>query len=168
MKNTGIIRKIDKLGRIVIPKEIRNSLRILDDDNLELLIDGENIVLKKFSYIKNIKNIAQTLLNSIKYTNEYNVIIYDSNSVIATTHKYKFLIGSLPTFDMLKYIPIYNSINKYENIDIEQNKQEIYIKPIISNGTFIANIIVISDEKIDKEKSIINYISNFIGKYMEI
>ena len=67
MKNTGIVRKIDRLGRIVIPKEIRNTLRILDDDNLELLIDGENIVLKKYSYMKNFADIAKNLLSNINF-----------------------------------------------------------------------------------------------------
>ena len=47
MSTTGIIRRIDELGRIVIPKEIRKNLRIKNGDNLEILVDGENITLKK-------------------------------------------------------------------------------------------------------------------------
>ena len=50
MSTTGIIRRIDELGRIVIPKEIRKSLRIKNGDNLEILVDGENITLKKYSH----------------------------------------------------------------------------------------------------------------------
>ena len=47
--STGIIRRIDELGRIVIPKEIRKSLRIRVGENLEISVDGESIILKKFS-----------------------------------------------------------------------------------------------------------------------
>lgn len=47
MKSTGICRPVDELGRIVIPKEIRNSLNIKEKDPLEIYIDGESIVLKK-------------------------------------------------------------------------------------------------------------------------
>ena len=48
MKTTGIIRRIDELGRIVIPKEIRRSLRIKEGENIEILIDNDNIILKKY------------------------------------------------------------------------------------------------------------------------
>ena len=51
MKSTGVIRRIDDLGRIVIPKEIRKNLRIKDGDNLEIFISSEDLVLKKYSYL---------------------------------------------------------------------------------------------------------------------
>ena len=49
MKTTGVIRRIDELGRIVIPKEIRKSLRIKNGESLEVYLDGDSIILKKFS-----------------------------------------------------------------------------------------------------------------------
>ena len=52
MSTTGIIRRIDELGRIDIPKEIRKNLRIKNGDNLEILVDGENITLRKYSQIE--------------------------------------------------------------------------------------------------------------------
>lgn len=48
MKSTGIIRKLDELGRVVIPKEIRNKLNIEEKDPIEIYLDGESIVLKKY------------------------------------------------------------------------------------------------------------------------
>ena len=48
MKSTGIVRKLDELGRIVIPKEIRNKLNIEQKDSIEIYTDGNSIVLKKF------------------------------------------------------------------------------------------------------------------------
>ena len=48
MKATGIVRPIDPLGRIVLPKELRNHLHIKERDSLEIFMDGENIVLKKY------------------------------------------------------------------------------------------------------------------------
>ena len=55
LSTTGIIRRIDELGRIVIPKEIRKNLRIKNGDNLEILVEGENITLKKFSQKKKLQ-----------------------------------------------------------------------------------------------------------------
>lgn len=63
MKSTGIFRKIDELGRIVIPREIRNSLEIEERDPLEIYIDGSSIILKKFEatciFCENTKNLTK-------------------------------------------------------------------------------------------------------------
>lgn len=48
MKTTGVIRRIDELGRIVIPKEIRKNLRIKNGDSLEIFLESDNIILKKY------------------------------------------------------------------------------------------------------------------------
>ncbi|WP_144481716.1 AbrB/MazE/SpoVT family DNA-binding domain-containing protein [Bacillus pumilus] len=48
MKNTGIVRKIDQLGRVVIPKELRNTLNIKETDPLEIFVDGESVIFQKY------------------------------------------------------------------------------------------------------------------------
>ena len=54
MKTTGVVRRIDDLGRIVIPKEIRKSLRIKDGESLEICLDSDNIVLKNYAELNNL------------------------------------------------------------------------------------------------------------------
>ena len=49
MKSTGIVRKVDELGRIVIPKELRKTFEIAERDSLEIYVDGEQIILKKYA-----------------------------------------------------------------------------------------------------------------------
>ena len=49
MKSTGIVRRVDELGRIVLPKELRDTLYIKEKDPIEILVDGEDIVLRKFA-----------------------------------------------------------------------------------------------------------------------
>ncbi len=56
IKSTGIVRKVDELGRIVLPKELRNTMRIAQKDPLEIYVEGESIVLRKYS--SNDENIA--------------------------------------------------------------------------------------------------------------
>lgn len=48
MKSTGIVRKVDELGRVVIPIELRRTLNIEEKDSLEIYVDGEHIILKKY------------------------------------------------------------------------------------------------------------------------
>lgn len=48
MKSTGVVRRVDELGRIVIPKELRTKLDIAEKDSLEIFVDGEQIILKKY------------------------------------------------------------------------------------------------------------------------
>ena len=63
MKSTGIIRKVDELGRIVVPIELRNKLNINVKDEVEIYVDGTSIVLKKFEpnciFCGNTKNLVQ-------------------------------------------------------------------------------------------------------------
>ncbi|MCR2044240.1 AbrB/MazE/SpoVT family DNA-binding domain-containing protein [Anaerosalibacter massiliensis] len=49
MKSTGIVRKVDELGRVVIPIELRRTLEIAEKDALEIYVDGEQIILKKYA-----------------------------------------------------------------------------------------------------------------------
>ena len=78
MKSTGIVRKIDELGRFVIPMEMRNKLGISNNDSLEIYVEGTSIILKKYQpdcvvcgNSKNIteykgKNICEKCLNDLK------------------------------------------------------------------------------------------------------
>lgn len=63
MKSTGIVRRLDELGRVVIPIELRNKLNIVERDPMEIYVDGENIILKKYEstciFCGNSKNLKE-------------------------------------------------------------------------------------------------------------
>ncbi len=65
MKSTGIVRKVDELGRIVIPKELRKSFNVNEGNPLEIYTDGDNIILKKYTpgchCCKNTDNLIEVL-----------------------------------------------------------------------------------------------------------
>ena len=61
MKQTGVVRKIDELGRIVLPKEIRRNLGIKDGESLEIFVDEKGVYLQKYSKISNLKEISKEL-----------------------------------------------------------------------------------------------------------
>ena len=65
MKATGIVRRIDELGRVVIPKEIRRTLRIREGDPLELFTDRDELMLKKYSPIASIERFSEASVKSL-------------------------------------------------------------------------------------------------------
>ena len=86
MKATGIVRRIDDLGRIVVPKEIRRTLRIREGDPLEIFTDREGeIILKKYSPIGELSQFAGEYAESLAHTTGYLVLITDGDHVVAAS-----------------------------------------------------------------------------------
>lgn len=84
MKATGIVRRIDELGRVVVPKEIRRTLRIREGDPLEIFTDREGeIILKKYSPIGELGLFAQQYAETLAQTSGHTVCITDRDQVIA-------------------------------------------------------------------------------------
>ncbi len=84
MKATGIVRRIDDLGRVVIPKEIRRTLRIREGDPLEIFTDREGeVILKKYSPIGELATFAKQYAESLSQTLGETVCITDNDQIIA-------------------------------------------------------------------------------------
>lgn len=84
LKATGIVRRIDDLGRVVIPKEIRRTLRIREGDPLEIFVDRDGeVILKKYSPIGELGDFAQEYSDSLYETTNHVAIITDRDAVVA-------------------------------------------------------------------------------------
>ena len=83
MKATGIIRRIDDLGRIVIPKEIRKNLRIKEGENLEIFVQNEEIILRKYSMMNKISDLALELTDAIYTFMKHSIFITDTDQIVA-------------------------------------------------------------------------------------
>ena len=83
MKSTGVVRRIDDLGRIVLPKEIRKTLRIREGESLEIYTNGEEIVLKKFTSSSDLKEISQNLIDTITNTIKNSILVADRDNIQA-------------------------------------------------------------------------------------
>ncbi len=94
MKATGIVRRIDDLGRIVIPKEIRRTLRIREADPLEIYTDREGeIILKKYSPIGEMGTFAKQYAESMAQVSGHIALITDRDQFIAVSGGMKNLLG---------------------------------------------------------------------------
>ena len=86
MKATGVVRRIDDLGRVVIPKEIRKTLRIKEGDPLEIFTDKEGeIILKKYSPIGELTEFATGYAETLAKTTGHIACITDKDTVIAVS-----------------------------------------------------------------------------------
>ena len=169
----GIVRRIDELGRIVIPKEIRKNLRIKNGDNLEILVDGENIVLKKYSQIENVTDMASLYAESFYQVLKYNIIVTDTDKVIAISGNLKKKYLNMGISDRLT-----NMIERRDNF-VERKKSSIEISPglsefgyyaistIINNGDSIGSVIILSLETpmLEQEEKLANILANMLSNY---
>lgn len=82
MKATGIVRRIDELGRVVIPKEIRRTLRIKDGDPLEIFTDRDELMLKKYSPIATLEKFSEGTTKSLNDLSGYLAVICDTDEIL--------------------------------------------------------------------------------------
>ncbi len=89
MSKSGITRRIDELGRIVVPKEIRYNLGIRDGEPLEIYTSDNQIIIKKYSQVENIKDTSQNICNIIFDSCNLSIMITDREKIIATSSNLK-------------------------------------------------------------------------------
>ena len=174
MKTTGVVRRIDELGRIVIPKEIRKTMRIRDGENVEIYVDHDQIILRKYSLVKRLGDFAQDFTDSMHSFLKHNVIITDNDSIIAVSGNLKKDFQNKELSEKM-----INLITRRENI-LEKHKKTLEIvqdteiectyvmKPIIVNGDMMGMVIILStDDKITElEEKIALIAANFFNKYL--
>lgn len=183
MKATGVVRRIDDLGRIVIPKEIRRTLRIKEGDPLEIFTDREGqVILKKYSPIGELSEFATEYAETLAKTTGHIACITDKDTVIAISGgpKKEYLEQSISK-DIERIMDDKEAYISKENNDIalpitknadnkKNNSQVVY--PIISDGDAIGTVILLSkDEKTkmsEVEKKVVQSAASFLGSQMEL
>ena len=184
MKATGVVRRIDDLGRVVIPKEIRKVHRIKEGDPLEIFTDKEGeIILKKYSPIGELTEFASTYADTISKTTGHITCITDKDSVIAVAggSKKDFLEKNLSKEleEILENKEVFKSKENNEiSIPITQNegRERIYnsqvIYPIITDGDVVGSVILLAKEPNKKmgdvEDKVAQSAAGFLGTHLQI
>ncbi|HEY8364150.1 MAG TPA: stage V sporulation T C-terminal domain-containing protein [Haloplasmataceae bacterium] len=178
MKATGVVRRIDDLGRVVIPKEIRRNLRIREGDSLEIYVDNAgDVILKKYSPVEDLSEFAQQYADALYMAIQKDIIICDRDSIVAATANLKKKYVQKKVSDQLEKF-MNNRVAKVErdNVELEitddKKEQNSYcVQPILSNGDCVGAVIILSNSN-NKEITDIDITSaktaaSFIGKYLE-
>ena len=181
MKATGIVRRIDDLGRVVIPKEIRRTLRIREGDPLEIFTDREvEIILKKYSPIGELSALAGQYAESLSQTVGCLVCICDMDQIVAASGsgkkeiQEKYISRALQKLlEERKTVFAEKSDKKYVRIVSEQEEdyeQEV-IAAIICEGDVIGGVLLLAKESKKKfgelEQKMASCAAEFLGRQME-
>ncbi|CAH0121995.1 MULTISPECIES: stage V sporulation protein T [unclassified Paenibacillus] len=179
MKATGIVRRIDDLGRVVIPKEIRRTLRIREGDPLEIFVDRDGeVILKKYSPIGELGDFAKEYAESLYESTGHITLITDRDTIIAVAggSKKEYMdkqIGSLLEHCMDNRKTLLEATpGTYE---ISRDNQDTYSSfvaaPIIAGGDPIGTVVLLNKDEGVKmsqlETKMAETAAAFLGKQME-
>lgn len=179
MKATGIVRRIDDLGRVVIPKEIRRTLRIREGDPLEIFVDRDGeVILKKYSPIGELGDFAQEYAEALYENMYYPTLICDRDSVIAVAgiSKKDYMEKSIGDVvescmdgrrSLLETMP--GTVEIFRGV--QEEYQSYIIVPINAGGDPIGAVIVLNRKEGEKlgelEMKLASTAAAFLGKQME-
>ena len=146
MTKSGITRRIDELGRIVVPKEMRYNLGIRDGEPLEIYTDNNAIIIKKFSQVENIKDISENVCNLISDVCNVDIMISDREKIVACSNNLKHLLGVTLGETHKKLIDFReNWISEKKEVMFDLNKYFTII-PIITSLDSSGLVFILSDE----------------------
>lgn len=179
MKATGIVRRMDDLGRVVIPKEIRKTMRISKGDSLEIYTDSsEKIIFKKYSSMAEISSFAENYANVVSKAINLPVIISDCDEVVAVggASKKEFL-GKKISEEIKKLM---NKREHFLNSKIKSKKihpfegvesEVVCVLGIISGGDVMGSLIVLEGEEknafSDEKFLLVKTVAELMGKHLE-
>ena len=157
MQETGMVRRIDELGRVVIPKEMRKTLRIKEGDPLEIYTDKERLVFKKYSPVSTINDVAEAVADGIEELTDKVCIVTDTDAVVYVSKgKMKDTVGKKISKDLENILRDRKSIavsridggtivSLIEDVDLQSENQ--IVVPVISGGDCYGSLIVFDKDK---------------------
>lgn len=177
MKATGIVRRIDDLGRVVIPKEIRRTLRIREGDPLEIFVDRDGeVILKKYSPISELGDFADEYAEALNDSLNTAVLICDRDAIVASAgvSKKEYVnknIGEVieKAMDDRQSI-LHHPQSQISFVDGREEKVQSYtLAPIIAGGDPIGVVVIFSDERSigEVERKSAETAASFLAKQME-
>ncbi|MBE6591295.1 MAG: AbrB/MazE/SpoVT family DNA-binding domain-containing protein [Ruminococcaceae bacterium] len=176
MKATGIVRRIDDLGRVVIPKEIRRTMRIREGDPLEIFTDHDGeVIFKKYSPIGELFNFASGYCDTLNKSCGLNVAVCDRDSIIACAgiSKKEFVDQKLPQEleRLIERRQLFCHRSGQALIDLGKAGSYVSVlMPILLDGDIIGAVLSVTDgegEPTDLEIKLVQTAAAFLAKQLE-
>ena len=176
MKATGIVRRIDELGRIVIPKEIRRVLRIREGDPIEIFTEGDGVKLKKYARIREIGDYAETYCQALCGALGFSAAVTDTETVLYAAGPFKKRLIGLPLSsaftDRIRSQRIVTDADGEEWISGAGPIARLCAAPILSMGDLIGSVLIATDDERltirETEIHIVKTAALYLGKQLEV
>ena len=162
MAKTGMTRRIDELGRLVIPKEIRKNLKIKDNDQVEITVIDNKIILNKF-YNLNKDRVISILIKCLRKIINKNVLFTSKDEII----DYSLMSKETLNNKELNEVMVNMIENRKDVINYVHNKLIYSIYPLIINGDLYGSIITYGNNDINDDLNVINFGKKFLENYLE-
>ncbi|MGI6214069.1 MAG: stage V sporulation T C-terminal domain-containing protein [Christensenellales bacterium] len=173
MKSTGIVRRIDELGRVVIPKELRRTMRLREGEEMEVFTDsGGELIFKKYSALKGIKEYGEELASSITNIINKPVVITDKDNVIVDTSSNQMYLDKRISYKFERAMEKRRAV-LYKGSDAVQISDEnindvvsMVIAPVVYQGDILGALAIISKNNVmaDTEIKLAEIATDFLSK----
>ena len=179
MKATGIVRRVDDLGRIVIPKEIRRTLRIREGDPLEIYTEKDGgVIFRKYSPMGDLQEFASQMCESIGNATGHIAAVADRDSIIALFGAPRKELMDKPNSPELERIMEQRKNYRYQSGDMPIRASEMSEKyhlgvasHILSQGDLMGCVMLLlgdGDSPMQEaDQSLVQTVAGFLGKQME-
>lgn len=180
MKATGIVRRIDDLGRVVVPKEIRKTLKIREGDPVEIFTDNQGqIILKKYSPIGEMGDFARAYAEAMSQIAGHKVIVTDREKIIAVAggvkKEYQGRNISRELEQVMENRTAVNSAKTGKIVSVAEGEEEPaaqqIIYPILCESDVVGAVVMFGKEKgkelSETENKIAGVAAAFLGRQME-
>lgn len=174
MKATGIVRRIDELGRIVIPKEIRRVLRIREGDPIEIFTDEDGVVLKKYARIRELGDYAEVYCQALTGALGFSAAVTDTETVrFASGSLKKALLKAALSEAFIGRMRERQTILAPEGFSLLRDAPALRLAavPVTSAGDVLGSVLLATDDArlrlSETELSILKTAALYLGKQLE-
>lgn len=173
MKSTGIIRRIDDLGRVVIPKEIRKSMNLREGAEVEIFTSDEKLIMQKYSHIQVLSDIAEDAAVILRSVIGFDTFVVDNEKVIVAESVYRDMAGEKLSLKLISELEKRKSmVVKNPNFGITAFDDRTYnylaISPIVTNGDLVGAVVCFSKNSIEEsDLKSIDIVTKYIAKKLE-
>ncbi len=179
MKATGIVRRVDSLGRVVIPKEIRHTLRIKEGAPLEIYTDRDgSVTFRKYSPLGELQDFSEQICDAIRATTGTITAITDRDAVIALSgaHRRDFIDRPCSReLDLLmeqrKFYCLQPDTPKIPLSELSDKLHIAMMAPIISQGDLIGSLVTLQEtenfQTTPSHELMLKTVADFLGRQME-
>lgn len=179
MKATGIVRRIDDLGRVVIPKEIRRTLRIREGDPLEIYTEKDGgVIFRKYSPMGDLQDFAGQICESVGKSTGRIAAVSDRDVIIALSGAPRRELmdqrNSQDLENLMEQRKIYHYSPGGIKLPVVEGSQKYYLAsaaPILAQGDLLGCVMLLMEEDdaapADGDRKVIQTVAGFLGKQME-